>query len=84
MSGAALPAVAAAGIDHEVIRHRPARGLAEPPATRASRSATWRGRTVGLGAGERGVAPRVAADDAVAALDATVADVTDSDDAGTR
>ena len=36
-----------------------------------------RGRTVSLGAGERGVALRLAADDAVSALGATVADVTD-------
>jgi prolyl-tRNA editing enzyme YbaK/EbsC (Cys-tRNA(Pro) deacylase) len=36
-----------------------------------------RGRTVSLGAGRHGVALRVAADDAVAALDATWADVTD-------
>jgi Cys-tRNA(Pro) deacylase len=37
-----------------------------------------RGRTVSLGAGERGVAVRLAADDAVAALGGTYADVTDS------
>jgi Cys-tRNA(Pro)/Cys-tRNA(Cys) deacylase len=36
-----------------------------------------RGRTIGLGAGERGVGLRVAADDAVAALRAAFADVTD-------
>ena len=36
-----------------------------------------RGRTVSLGAGEHGVALRLAADDAVAALSATLADVTD-------
>jgi Cys-tRNA(Pro)/Cys-tRNA(Cys) deacylase len=36
-----------------------------------------RGHTVSLGAGERGVALLVAADDAVAALDGTYADVTD-------
>jgi hypothetical protein len=36
-----------------------------------------RGRTIGLGAGERGVGLEVAADDAVKALDATYADVTD-------
>ena len=35
-----------------------------------------RGRTIGLGAGERGVGLEVAADEAVAALDATFADVT--------
>ncbi len=158
MSGAALSAVAAAGIDHEVIRHGPARSLAEAarnqgvevrdvvktlvvrqgperyvfvlvpgdrviswpklravlgvnrlslPDAATAKDATgyergtitpfgsvtaWpvvaderlRGRTVSLGAGERGVALRVPADDAVAALDATVADVTDPDDAGTR
>jgi prolyl-tRNA editing enzyme YbaK/EbsC (Cys-tRNA(Pro) deacylase) len=39
--------------------------------------ARLRGRTVSLGAGERGVALRVAADDAATALDATFADVTD-------
>jgi Cys-tRNA(Pro)/Cys-tRNA(Cys) deacylase len=36
-----------------------------------------RGRRVSLGAGERGVALEVAADEAAAALDATYADVTD-------
>ncbi len=36
-----------------------------------------RGRTISLGAGEHGVALRLAADDAVAALGATLADVTD-------
>ena len=36
-----------------------------------------RGRTVGLGAGERGVALRVGADEAATALAATFADVTD-------
>jgi len=36
-----------------------------------------RGRTISLGAGERGVAIQVAADDAVSALDARFADVTD-------
>ena len=36
-----------------------------------------RGRTIGLGAGERGVGLQVAADEAVAALGATFADVTD-------
>jgi Cys-tRNA(Pro)/Cys-tRNA(Cys) deacylase len=36
-----------------------------------------RGRTIGLGAGERGVGLQVAADEAVTALDATFADVTD-------
>jgi Cys-tRNA(Pro)/Cys-tRNA(Cys) deacylase len=36
-----------------------------------------RGRTVSLGAGERGVAVRVAADDAVATLNGRYADVTD-------
>jgi Cys-tRNA(Pro) deacylase len=35
-----------------------------------------RGRTINLGAGERGVGLRVAADDAVAALEGTFADVT--------
>lgn len=37
-----------------------------------------RGRTVSLGAGERGVAIAVAADDAVAALGGSFADVTDA------
>jgi Cys-tRNA(Pro)/Cys-tRNA(Cys) deacylase len=36
-----------------------------------------RGRTISLGAGERGVGLRVGADEAVKALDATWADVTD-------
>jgi Cys-tRNA(Pro) deacylase len=36
-----------------------------------------RGRTINLGAGERGVGLRVAADDAVAALGGTYADVTE-------
>ncbi|AGL18057.1 aminoacyl-tRNA deacylase [Actinoplanes sp. N902-109] len=36
-----------------------------------------RGRTISLGAGERGVGLRVAADEAVKALDGTWADVTD-------
>src|SRR4051812_1439109 len=36
-----------------------------------------RGRTIGLGAGERGLALRVAADEAATALAATFADVTD-------
>jgi Cys-tRNA(Pro)/Cys-tRNA(Cys) deacylase len=36
-----------------------------------------RGRRVSLGAGERGVALEVAADEAASALDATYADVTD-------
>lgn len=36
-----------------------------------------RGRTISLGAGERGVALRVAADDAVTALHGTFADVTE-------
>jgi Cys-tRNA(Pro)/Cys-tRNA(Cys) deacylase len=36
-----------------------------------------RGRTIGLGAGERGVGLQVAADEAAAALQATFADVTD-------
>ncbi|MEV4755480.1 YbaK/EbsC family protein [Micromonospora sp. NPDC049559] len=40
-----------------------------------------RGRRIGLGAGERGVAIEVAADEAAAALDATFADVTDPDPA---
>jgi Cys-tRNA(Pro)/Cys-tRNA(Cys) deacylase len=40
-----------------------------------------RGRTIGLGAGERGVGLQVAADEAVKALDATFADVTDSEPA---
>ena len=39
--------------------------------------ARTRGRTVSLGAGERGVALRVGADAAVAALDGTFADVTE-------
>src|SRR5918997_3989323 len=151
MSGPAVAAVSTAGIDHEVIRHGPARSLPEAarhqgveirdvvktlvvregperyvfvlvpgdrvitwPKLRALRgvnrlsmpdaatakdatgyergtitpfgsSTAWpviadermRGRTVSLGAGERGVALRVAADDAVAALDGTFADVTD-------
>jgi Cys-tRNA(Pro) deacylase len=151
MSGPAVAAVSAAGIDHEVIRHGPARSLPEaarhqgveirdvvktlvvregperyvfvlvpgdrviswpklrallgvnrlsmPDAATAKdatgyergtitpfgSSTAWpviaderlRGRTVSLGAGERGVALRVAADDAVAALDGTFADVTD-------
>jgi Cys-tRNA(Pro) deacylase len=38
---------------------------------------TTRGRTINLGAGERGVGLQVAADDAVAALSGTYADVTD-------
>jgi Cys-tRNA(Pro)/Cys-tRNA(Cys) deacylase len=37
-----------------------------------------RGRTVSLGAGERGVGVRLAADDAVATLGGTYADVTDA------
>src|SRR5690349_5326152 len=40
-----------------------------------------RGRTIGLGAGERGVGLEVAADEAVKALDATFADVTDPEPA---
>src|SRR5690242_16468035 len=40
-----------------------------------------RGRTIGLGAGERGVALQVAADEAGKALDATFADVTDPEPA---
>jgi Cys-tRNA(Pro) deacylase len=40
-----------------------------------------RGRTIGLGAGERGVGIEVAADAAVAALAATFADVTDPEPA---
>ncbi len=36
-----------------------------------------RGREITLGAGERGLAIAIAADAAIAALDATVADVTD-------
>ena len=152
---AAVDAVTAAGIPHRVVRHEPARSLAEaaerqgveirdiaktivvrrgagdfvfvlvpgdrviswpklrallgvnrlamPDATAAkeatgyergtitpfgSRTA-WpviadermRGRTVNLGAGERGVGLQVAADDAVAALQARWADVTDPGDA---
>jgi Cys-tRNA(Pro) deacylase len=151
MSGPAVAAVAAAGIDHEVIRRGPARSLAEaariqgaevrdvvktlvvrqsperyvfvlvpgdrviswpklrallgvnrlslPDAATAKdatgyergtitpfgSSAPWpviaderlRGRTISLGAGEHGVALRLAADDAIAALGATLADVTD-------
>ncbi len=38
-----------------------------------------RGRTISLGAGERGVGLRVGADEAVAALNGTFADVTESD-----
>ncbi|GAA3341150.1 YbaK/EbsC family protein [Amorphoplanes nipponensis] len=41
-----------------------------------------RGRTIGLGAGERGVGLEVAADEAAAALGATFADVTDPGPAG--
>jgi prolyl-tRNA editing enzyme YbaK/EbsC (Cys-tRNA(Pro) deacylase) len=37
-----------------------------------------RGRTISLGAGERGVAIAVAADDAVRALGASFADVTEA------
>jgi Cys-tRNA(Pro) deacylase len=151
MSGPAVAAVSAAGIDHEVVRHGPARSLPEaarnqgvevrdvvktlvvrqgperyvfvlvpgdrviswpklrallgvnrlsmPDAATAKdvtgyergtitpfgSTTAWpviadarlRGRTVSLGAGERGVALRVAADDAATALDATFADVTD-------
>jgi Cys-tRNA(Pro) deacylase len=151
MSGPAVAAVAAAGIDHEVIRRGPARSLAEAariqgaevrdvvktlvvrqaperyvfvlvpgdrviswpklrallgvnrlslPDAATAKDATgyergtitpfgsstpWpviaderlRGRTISLGAGEHGVALRLAADDAVAALGATLADVTD-------
>lgn len=151
MSGLAVAAVVAAGIDHEVIRRGPARSLAEAariqgaevrdvvktlvvregperyvfvlvpgdrviswpklrallgvnrlslPDAATAKDATgyergtitpfgsstpWpviaderlRGRTVSLGAGEHGVALRLAADDAVAALGATLADVTD-------
>jgi len=40
-----------------------------------------RGRTISLGAGERGVALQLAADDAVAALAARWADVTDPEPA---
>jgi hypothetical protein len=36
-----------------------------------------RGRTISLGAGEHGVGIQLTADDAVSALDATFADVTD-------
>jgi Cys-tRNA(Pro) deacylase len=43
-----------------------------------------RGRTINLGAGERGVGIQLAADDAVAALDARFADVTDPEPAGRR
>ena len=148
---AAIDAVAAAGIAHRVVRHEPARSLAEAaerqgveardiaktlvvrrgegdfvfvlvpgdrviswpklrallgvnrmamPDAATAKEATgyergtitpfgsrtaWpviadermRGRTISLGAGERGVALRLAADDAVAALDAQWADVTD-------
>jgi Cys-tRNA(Pro) deacylase len=151
MSGPAVAALSAAGIDHEVVRHGPARSLPEaarnqgvevrdvvktlvvrqgperyvfvlvpgdrviswpklrallgvnrlsmPDAATAKdvtgyergtitpfgSTTAWpviadarlRGRTVSLGAGERGVALRVAADDAATALDATFADVTD-------
>ena len=151
MSGPAVAAVSAAGIDHEVIRHGPARSLPEAarnqgvevrdvvktlvvrraperyvfvlvpgdrviswpklrallgvnrlslPDAATAKAATgyergtitpfgsstaWpviaderlRGRTVSLGAGRPGVALRVAAADAVAALNATWADVTD-------
>ena len=148
---AAIDAVAAAGIAHRVVRHEPARSLAEAaerqgveprdiaktlvvrrgegdfvfvlvpgdrviswpklrallgvnrvamPDAATAKEATgyergtitpfgsrtaWpviadermRGRTISLGAGERGVALRLTADDAVAALDARWADVTD-------
>jgi hypothetical protein len=43
-----------------------------------------RGRTINLGAGERGVGIQLAADDAVAALDARFADVTDPEPDGRR
>jgi Cys-tRNA(Pro) deacylase len=39
---------------------------------------TLRGRTISLGAGERGVGLRMSADDAMAALDGTYADVTEA------
>jgi Cys-tRNA(Pro) deacylase len=41
-----------------------------------------RGRQISLGAGDRGVALELAADDVVAALDGTYADVTDPEPAG--
>lgn len=50
-------------------------GSAEPWPVIADSSA--RGRTINLGAGERGVGLRVAADEAVAALGGTFADVTE-------
>ena len=50
-------------------------GSAKPWPVIADSSA--RGRTIHLGAGERGVGLRVAADDAVAALGGTFADVTE-------
>jgi Cys-tRNA(Pro) deacylase len=43
-----------------------------------------RGRTVNLGAGERGVGIQVAAEDVVGALDGSFADVTDPEPAGPR
>ncbi|AEV83388.1 prolyl-tRNA synthetase [Actinoplanes sp. SE50] len=151
MPNAAIAAVTAAGIAHEVVRHGPVSSVAEAAATQGvelrdlvktlvvrrgpddflfvlvpgDRSISWpklravlgvnrlsmpdaatakaatgyergtitpfgaatawsviadertRGRTVGLGAGERGVALRVGADAAVAALGGEYADVTD-------
>ena len=50
-------------------------GSAKPWPVIADESA--RGRTISLGAGERGVGLRVAADEAIAALGGTWADVTD-------
>jgi Cys-tRNA(Pro) deacylase len=154
MSGPALAALAAAGIEHQVVRHGPVSSVAEAAASQGveirdlvktivvrrtedqyvfvlvpgDRVISWpklrgllgvnrlslpdagsakeatgyergtitpfgsarpwpvivdsrlRGRRISLGAGERGVAIRVAADDAAAALDATFADVTDRPD----
>jgi Cys-tRNA(Pro)/Cys-tRNA(Cys) deacylase len=151
MSGPALSAVSAAGIDHRVLRHGPVGSVAEAAAAQGvevrdlvktlvvrrtdqeylfvlvpgDRVISWpklrdllgvkrlsmpdaatakdvtgyergtitpfgsatpwpviaderlRGRRISLGAGERGVAIEVAADDAAKALDATFADVTD-------
>jgi Cys-tRNA(Pro)/Cys-tRNA(Cys) deacylase len=151
MPGSALAAVAAAGLDHRVIRHGPVSSVAEAAASQGvevrdlvktlvvrraadqyvfvlvpgDRAISWpklrallgvnrlsmpdaatakdatgyergtitpfgsarawpviaderlRGRRISLGAGERGVAIEVAADEAASALDATVADVTE-------
>lgn len=154
MSGPALAALAAAGIEHQVVRHGPVSSVVEAAASQGveirdlvktivvrrsedqyifvlvpgDRVISWpklrgllgvnrlslpdagsakeatgyergtitpfgsarpwpvivdrrlRGRRISLGAGERGVAIRVAADDAATALGATFADVTDQPD----